>query len=187
MAKTTNSKTFSKRKRSLGAKIQHSEKRTAVLKQIKEQERLIEVMNNSDAPDKQLVINSCNEKLVELKASMHSFNAKKIVYEGITFDSHLEKNFYVMLQKNDITFTHQLSIPLVPAFDLYGEKIKPITIIIDFIVGNKIIDTKGNFTEKSKIKWKMLKYKFKEQYEYHLPSNIKQCEEIIEWIKAERD
>ena len=144
-------------------------------------------MKNSDAPDKQLVINSCNEKIAELKANAHSFNAKKIVYDGITFDSNLEKNFYVMLKNNNINFVHQLSIPLIPAFDLYGEKVKPITIVIDFLVDNKIIDTKGNFTEKSKIKWKMLKYKFKEQYEYHLPSNIKQCEEIIEWIKAERD
>jgi hypothetical protein len=187
MAKTTDSKAFNKRKRSLGAKIQHSEKRTEILKKIKEQERLINLMQSSDAPDKELVIASCNEKLVELKSNLHSFNAKKIVYEGITFDSNLEKNFYVMLKKENINFVHQLSIPLVPGFELYGEKIKPVTIIIDFLVDNKIIDTKGNFTEKSKIKWKMLKYKFKEQYEYHLPSNLKQCEEIIQWIKAERD
>lgn len=173
--------------KSNNAKIAFSESRTLSLKKIKEQERLITLMKNSDEPDAEFVIASCKERIKEIKEGMNKLGAKKKIIDGIEFASTLEAYFYQKLKDNNITFVMQRDLELQPSFYLFGEHHRPIVLKIDFIVENRMfIDTKGQFTDKSKMKWKMLKYKYKEEYEYHLPHNQKECDNLIEWIIESR-
>lgn len=106
---------------------------------------------------------------------MSKYNAKKVIVDGITFDSKKESKRYLELkqmQENGEIHDLQLQVPfeLIPSFEIVidGKKRKrrKMQYIADFVyyIGNvRIIeDVKGRKTEVYKIKKKIFEYKYKE-------------------------
>lgn len=91
------------------------------------------------------------------------YGNKKIVINGIKFDSKLEHYCYSSLKRHKIDFRFQEKVVLLDKFRFKGKGIRSITLTVDFVVvtgGTTIyLDTKGFATEVSKIKYKMLRHK----------------------------
>jgi hypothetical protein len=105
---------------------------------------------------------------------MSKYNAKKVIVDGITFDSKKESKRYLELkqmQENGEIHDLQLQVPfeLIPSFEIVidGKKRKRrrMEYIADFVYyinNTKIVeDVKGRKTEVYKIKKKIFEYKFK--------------------------
>ena len=105
---------------------------------------------------------------------MSKYNAKKVIVDGITFDSKKESKRYLELkqmQENGEIHDLQLQVPfeLIPSFEIVidGKKRKrrKMQYIADFVyyIGNVRIveDVKGRKTDVYKIKKKIFEYKFK--------------------------
>ena len=103
---------------------------------------------------------------------MTKYGAKKVTYDGITFDSKMEKDYYIYLKelkaKGEILdFELQPSFELQPKFEKDGVKYRPIKYVADFKIyypdGKiEIVDVKGMETTDFKLKAKIFNYKFKE-------------------------
>ncbi len=104
---------------------------------------------------------------------MSKYGNKKIVVDGIEFDSQLEANRYCQLKilqrANEIKdLRRQVKFELQPTFKKNGKSIQSINYIADFtyydLKKNKIIveDTKGFKTETYKIKKKLFDYAYPE-------------------------
>ena len=96
------------------------------------------------------------------------YKNKKVIYNGIKFDSQKERNYYIklkLLEEKGIISNLKLQVKfeLQPSFKFNGKTIRSINYIADFtyIQDNKlhIVDTKGVRTEVYKIKKKMMQYK----------------------------
>lgn len=105
---------------------------------------------------------------------MNKYRNKKIVYNGIKFDSIKEKNRYVELRIIERlglieNLELQKEFELQPAFTLNNKKIRKISYIADFYYFDKelndyvVEDTKGMRTEVYRIKKKMFEYKYKKE------------------------
>jgi len=94
------------------------------------------------------------------------YGNKKVVVDGVKFDSKLELFCYNLLKECDIDFEFQKKQVLFDKFKYNGKTIRAITMLIDFVINHDgktiYLDTKGFATETSKIKYKILKYKLKE-------------------------
>lgn len=99
---------------------------------------------------------------------------KKVIYDGIMFDSIKEKNRYIELKLMERAgliknLKLQYEFELQPAFTLKNKKIRKISYIADFYYfDNKlndyvVEDTKGMRTEVYKIKKKMFEYRYKKE------------------------
>ena len=102
------------------------------------------------------------------------YHNKKVIYDGITFDSIKEKNRYIELKLMERAglikdLKLQYEFELQPAFTLNNKKIRKISYIADFYYfDNKendyvVEDTKGMRTEVYKIKKKMFQYRYKKE------------------------
>jgi hypothetical protein len=134
--------------------------------------------------------------------------AKKVVYDGITFASGLEKYMYKALKEAGIkadyegcTFTLQESFEFeVESYERQAngkgdlvnrgcKKILPIKYTPDFISHDFVIETKGRANESFPLRWKMFKkyvnHKMKHVTLYK-PQNQKECDLVIELIKQKR-
>jgi len=129
--------------------------------------------------------------------------SKKSSYNGIDFQSLLEKRMYQMLheagvsvdyEKHSFTIFDALVYPQAcyegTAKKLYnkGSKVRPITYTPDFVDpnGKWIIETKGYANESFPLRWKMFKRHLKENnltYVLFMPRNRAQCLEVLELIK----
>lgn len=98
----------------------------------------------------------------------NKYKNKKVVYNGIKFDSKKEGAYYLKLKMleekgiiNDLKL--QVKFELQPKFTFKGKTIRAINYIADFtyIQDNQlhIVDTKGIRTEVYKLKKKMMQYK----------------------------
>ena len=96
------------------------------------------------------------------------YKNKKVIYNGIKFDSQKERNYYIklkLLEEKGIISNLKLQVKfeLQPSFKFKGKTIRSINYIADFtyIQDNKlhIVDTKGVRTEVYRIKKKMMQYK----------------------------
>lgn len=97
------------------------------------------------------------------------YKNKKVIYNGIKFDSQKERNYYIKLKLledagkiKDLKL--QVKFELQPKFKSGNKNIQAISYIADFTYldeENKlhIIDTKGVRTDVYKIKKKMMQYK----------------------------
>lgn len=104
---------------------------------------------------------------------MSKYHNKKVTIDGRTFDSMAEAAYYqelkLRLKAGDIRgFGCQSKISLLPGFEKYGRKIRPVTYIADFIIEHKdgsieYIDVKGMETEVFKLKRKMFDYFYPEE------------------------
>jgi protein associated with RNAse G/E len=95
------------------------------------------------------------------------YGNKKFEVNGIKFDSKLEHYCYSSLVMVKADFEFQEKVILVEKFRFGGSAVRAITLTVDFVVnknGKKIyVDTKGFATEVAKIKYKLLKNKFKDE------------------------
>lgn len=100
------------------------------------------------------------------------YNSKKIVIDGIKFDSKVEGEFYIYLKDlkeqgkiKDIILQEKLI--LQEGFKKDGKTFRPITYTVDFTFktnkGELIrVDVKGMETQQGNLKRKMYEYKYKE-------------------------
>lgn len=102
---------------------------------------------------------------------MNKYHNKKVIYNGIKFDSEKEKNYYIYLKLLEKAgkirnLKLQVSYELQPSFKLDGKTIRAITYIADFVYYDNninqtiIVDVKGMRTEVYKIKKKLFEYKY---------------------------
>ena len=104
-------------------------------------------------------------------AGKSKYNNNKIKYQGLTFDSQKEFEYYLILkdkEKRGLVFNLKRQVPLEiqPAFtDKTGVKQRAITYKADFVYTDRLsgkeryIDVKGFRTEVYKLKKKLLAYK----------------------------
>lgn len=106
-----------------------------------------------------------------MRKRTNKYNAKKIIVDGIKFDSEAEAQFYAHLKakkhKGEIKdFQLQPEYELQPKFkNPKGKTILPIKYKADFLVTHKdgtqeVIDVKGFETADFKLKKKMFEYKY---------------------------
>ena len=134
--------------------------------------------------------------------------SKKVVYDGITFQSGLEKYMYIALKKAKIKAKYEgATYELIPSFnynkpcyerqangkgdykDRGGKKIRGITYTPDFIGSDFIIECKGRPNETFPIRWKLFKmYLFHTRSEVTIykPQNQKECDETVSLILGKR-
>lgn len=102
-----------------------------------------------------------------MRSTSAKYGNKKKVIDGVKFDSQLEAYCYNMLKILNVDFEFQKTIILIEKFRFEGKAIRETTAIVDFVIKNNnetiYLDTKGFATEVSKIKYKMLKFKLKDQ------------------------
>ncbi len=121
-------------------------------------------------------------KKAQQSSNVRVKNAKKIVSNGIKFDSKLEKYMYDLLIEKNINFEFQHTIVLQDKFKFKNKSYRAITWRADFYLPDHkmIIDTKGFPTEIFKLKLKMFYHKLYsgeyQGYEYlEFPSSQKAC------------
>lgn len=92
----------------------------------------------------------------ESKSHQH----KKIIQDGITFDSKLEYYMYTLLLENNVAFEFRKQFCLQPQVRYMGDLVHAITLTVDFYLPNEdiILDPKGLQHGDNHLKWKMLKY-----------------------------
>ena len=134
--------------------------------------------------------------------------SKKVTYDGITFQSGLEKYMYTALKKANIKAKYEgATYELIPSFnydkscyerqangkgdykDRSGKKIRGITYTPDFVGSDFIIECKGRPNESFPIRWKLFKmYLFHTRSEVTLykPQNQKECDETVSLILGKR-
>ena len=130
--------------------------------------------------------------------------AKKVVYDGITFASGLEKYMYRALKKAKVkakyegrTYTIQSGFEF--NMDSYerqsngkgefknrgNKKILPIKYTPDFVGDGFIIECKGRANESFPMRWKLFKGYINTVQPYvtlYKPQNQKECDQVIELI-----
>lgn len=134
--------------------------------------------------------------------------SKKVVHDGITFASGLEKYMYIALKKNKIKAEYEgETFVLLNGFNFDNEvyerqangkgeyknrgckKILPIKYTPDFIGDNFIIETKGRANESFPMRWKLFKSLIVKQFPdvtLYKPQNQKECDQTIELILSKR-
>ena len=130
--------------------------------------------------------------------------SKKVMYDGITFASGLEKYMYCALKKAGIKSSYEgETFVLLNGFHFDNEcwerqsnskgdfknrgekKILNIKYTPDFISDSFIIECKGRANESFPIRWKMFKNYVKEHLKHvtlYKPQNQKDCDEVIRLI-----
>ncbi|MHB9901430.1 hypothetical protein CF055_18740 [Clostridium botulinum] len=98
------------------------------------------------------------------------YGAKKIVIDGITFDSKDEGKYYEYLKKlksqeKILNFELQPKYELQPSFKKYGKTHRAITYAPDFLIyhldgSEELIDVKGTETQQGNMRRKMFDYKY---------------------------
>ena len=130
--------------------------------------------------------------------------SKKVVCDGITFASGLEKYMYQALKKAKIKAEYEgKTFVLIDGFefelssyerqsngkgqlvDRGNKKILPIKYTPDFVGKDFIIETKGRANESFPMRWKLFKRFINKCYPYvtlYKPQNQKECDQVIELI-----
>jgi len=137
--------------------------------------------------------------------------AKKVVYDGITFASGLEKYMYIALQKAKIKVGYEaFTYEVFPGFMFDNEsyerqangkgdlvnrgckKILGIKYTPDFIglTDEFIIECKGRANDTFPMRWKLFKKYVKDNFPHvtlYKPQNQKECDKVIELILKKRN
>lgn len=135
--------------------------------------------------------------------------AKKVIYDGITFASGLEKYMYKALKEAGIEFKYEgYTYELVPAFlfsnncverqsngkgdfiNRGNKKILNLKYTPDFVGFDFIIETKGRANESFPLRWKLFKKWLHDNNDprtLYKPQKISECDETIQLILQERN
>ena len=146
------------------------------------------------------------KKIVRKKGPVVS---KKVVYDGITFASGLEKYMYKALKQADIDVEYESqSFELLPSFTFKNDcierqsngkgdyvnkgnkKVLNIKYTPDFIGYDFIIETKGRANDSFPLRWKMFKYLMTlmcDNRTLYKPQSQKECDVTIELILKNRN
>ena len=130
--------------------------------------------------------------------------SKKVMFDGITFASGLEKYMYIALKKAKIksryegeTFTLQEGFMFEnesyerqsngkgDMVNRGSKRILPIKYTPDFVSDSFIIECKGRANESFPIRWKMFKNYVKNnlpRVTLYKPQNQKECDKVVELI-----
>lgn len=161
-------------------KLSDSEKEATRLK-LSQLETDIQYLEQRGVPVPSSLIASRNAYTSMLNTN--KFNAQKTERDGLVFDSAFESKVAMVFEKNEIPYKHQVRFLIMEPFDLNykvgvndeKEHLLAINYNADFVIHDLIvIDVKGNKateTETFKLKWKLLKNKFRERYHYFLIGN----------------
>jgi hypothetical protein len=144
-------------------------------------------------------------KIVRKKGPVQS---KKVVYDGITFASGLEKYMYIVLKEASIKFSYELrSFELLPSFvfeqDCYerqsnskgeyknrgNKKILGIKYTPDFEGEGFIIETKGRANDSFPMRYKLFKNLIantEPNIKLYKPQNRKECDRTVALILERR-
>ena len=130
--------------------------------------------------------------------------SKKVICDGVTFASGLEKYMYLALQKAKIQAEYEgETFTLIDGFefnvdcierqsngkgefkDRGNKKILPIKYTPDFVNEDFIIECKGRANESFPMRWKLFK-RWINNNRFHVtlykPQNQKECDQVIELI-----
>ena len=137
--------------------------------------------------------------------------AKKVVYDGITFASGLEKYMYIALRKAKIKAGYEaFTYEVFPGFMFDNEsyerqangkgdlvnrgckKILGIKYTPDFIglTDEFIIECKGRANDTFPMRWKLFKKYVKDNFPHvilYKPQNQKECDKVVELILKKRN
>ena len=130
--------------------------------------------------------------------------SKKVVFDGITFASGLERYMYQALKKARIKVKYEgETYTLIDSFnfmttsyerqsngkgefkDRGNKKILPIKYTPDFVNNKFIIECKGRANESFPMRWKLFKRMINIKQPYvtlYKPQNQKECDQVIELI-----
>ena len=130
--------------------------------------------------------------------------SKKVVFDGITFASGLERYMYQALKKAKIKAKYEgETYTLIDSFnfmttryerqsngkgeikDRGNKKILPIKYTPDFVGDKFIIECKGRANESFPMRWKLFKRLINIKQPYvtlYKPQNQKECDQVIELI-----
>ena len=134
--------------------------------------------------------------------------SRKVIFDGITFASGLERYMYQALKKAKIRCDYEgRTFTLVEGFNFDNEtyerqtngkgemvnrgckKILPIKYTPDFIGKEFIIETKGRANESFPMRWKLFKKMINRMYPHvtlYKPQNQKECDKVVELILTKR-
>jgi len=134
--------------------------------------------------------------------------SKKVVYDGITFQSGLEKYMYIALKKAGIKAKYEgATYELIPSFNYNkpcyerqangkgeyknrsGKAIRNIKYTPDFVGSDFIIECKGRPNESFPIRWKLFKlflYHTRSEVTLYKPQNQKECDETVSLILGKK-
>ena len=134
--------------------------------------------------------------------------AKKVMYNGITFASGLEKYMYIALCKAKIKAKYEgETYTVFEGFEFDNDsfekqsngkgefvnrgckKILPVRYTPDFIADDFIIECKGRANESFPLRWKMFKKYVKDNLPnvtLYKPQNQKDCDKVVELIINKR-
>jgi hypothetical protein len=135
--------------------------------------------------------------------------AKKVIYDGITFASGLEKHMYIALKKAEIEFVYEgFTFELVPSFTFNNKcferqsngkgdfinrgnkKVLNLKYTPDFIGIDFIIETKGRANDSFPLRWKLFKEWMMDNNDnrtLYKPQNQAECNATIELILKQRN
>lgn len=111
---------------------------------------------------------SCEECKYNNKNKTSKYKNKKVVVDGIEFDSKHESEYYLLLKKqkeegkiND--FELQKKYELQPGFKKYGKSYRAITYTVDFVIHHlngsiECVDVKGMETQQGVMRRKMFDF-----------------------------
>lgn len=101
---------------------------------------------------------------------MSKYNAKKVIVDGISYDSQVEYLYRVyldeLLKENKIkSFELQPSYELIPKYEKYGKKFRSINYAPDYLIQHlddtiELVDIKGYASQASELRRKLFDYKY---------------------------
>ena len=134
--------------------------------------------------------------------------SKKVIYDGITFASGLEKYMYKALKEANIDVEYESqSFELLPSFTFKNDcverqsngkgdyvnrgnkKVLNLKYTPDFIGSDFIIETKGRANDSFPLRWKLFKYLMTlmcDNRTLYKPQSQKECDETIKLILKNR-
>jgi len=134
--------------------------------------------------------------------------SKKVVYDGITFASGLEKYMYKVLKEADIHAEYESqSFELLPSFNFKNDcierqsngkgdyinrgnkKVLNLKYTPDFIGEDFIIETKGRANDSFPLRWKLFKWLMTlmcDKRTLYKPQSQRDCDETIRLILEKR-
>lgn len=130
--------------------------------------------------------------LKKIKKGKKSVNAKKVTYDGITFDSTLEGNFYLMAKERrlDVEVKPE-TVTLLESFR-FGKTINGsphtvdgISYTYDFRIGNHYIDTKGRLMKDASMRIRLFKWYLvnnRPNSFFWMPKNTEQIAKVLDII-----
>ena len=135
--------------------------------------------------------------------------SKKVVYDGITFASGLEKYMYKTLKDAGLKFKYEgQTFELLPAFHFGNEcyerqsngegdyinrgnkRVLNLKYTPDFIGDDFIIETKGRANDSFPLRWKLFKYLMaieEDKRKLYKPQSQKECDVTVELILKNRN